>query len=502
MKKLYTAVLLLPLLAACDNWFDIDSTSDIKDLEMFSEPIGFYRTLTGQYIQMANSSLYGGLVNIAVMDVVAQTWTIKKNVDWKYLQTYEYGNGALASLFNGIWSKSYNVIANCNHLLQQLELHDRRAMFPEGNCQILEAETRALRAYVHFELLRMFAPAPSSVDDINAVTIKVPYVDKLSKTAFPNLTLGQALGRVLEDLTFAADTLAVYDPYFHPVDGGTWSLEEVANDDGFRSNRPTHLNYFAVEALLARVKLYMGDRQGALAHARRVLPEKLQPFDFEMTNTATAVNNPQFKEEIIFYLYKRSITEDQLTYFDLIGSTSFCCLGDNDMKLRFYEHQMDDSRLKNQWKVSSFQTTWTMSEFGVRDGESALTYNKYSAPDIIPMIRMSEVSLIAAECYASYAQKDSVLLAAELLNGIYAARGVPQLDLPYLAVGDNYLTLDIDARILTEYRKEFLGEGQLFFYFKRLNFETIEGANGTIRTMTPAKYVFPIPSSEFVGVGA
>lgn len=51
----------------------------------------------------------------------------------------------------------------------------------------------------------------------------------------------------------------------------------------------------------------------------------------------------------------------------------------------------------------------------------------------------------------------------------------------------------IQNEIYKEYRKEFLQEGQLFYYYKRLNANEIKGAN-----VRPNRsiYVLPIPSVD------
>ena len=49
-----------------------------------------------------------------------------------------------------------------------------------------------------------------------------------------------------------------------------------------------------------------------------------------------------------------------------------------------------------------------------------------------------------------------------------------------------------------EYIREFWGEGQLFFFYKRKNYDEISSAYDPYTTvsMTPAKYVLLIPESE------
>ena len=52
--------------------------------------------------------------------------------------------------------------------------------------------------------------------------------------------------------------------------------------------------------------------------------------------------------------------------------------------------------------------------------------------------------------------------------------------------------------ITAEFRREFLGEGQMFFYYKRKGMETIpEGKNASGNmNMELENYVFPLPESE------
>ena len=62
------------------------------------------------------------------------------------------------------------------------------------------------------------------------------------------------------------------------------------------------------------------------------------------------------------------------------------------------------------------------------------------------------------------------------------------------------LTIELLQDYLTlEYRREFFGEGQLFFYYKRLNEERIPDAvsdwENEVR-MTKTEYVVPLPESE------
>ena len=55
------------------------------------------------------------------------------------------------------------------------------------------------------------------------------------------------------------------------------------------------------------------------------------------------------------------------------------------------------------------------------------------------------------------------------------------------------LTADeIQDEVRKEYRKEFLAEGQMFFYYKRVNADRIEGAGVGAANV----YVLPMPDNE------
>jgi hypothetical protein len=59
-------------------------------------------------------------------------------------------------------------------------------------------------------------------------------------------------------------------------------------------------------------------------------------------------------------------------------------------------------------------------------------------------------------------------------------------------------TATLTAELQKEYQKEFFGEGQLWYYYKRRNLSPIPNptvASGNI-TMNATKYVFPLPLSE------
>ena len=100
------------------------------------------------------------------------------------------------------------------------------------------------------------------------------------------------------------------------------------------------------------------------------------------------------------------------------------------------------------------------------------------------MLRMSEMCYILAECYY---EKDPAK-AEQWLNYIRQSRGC-RSSLPSTSTQKEFNNL-----ILKDFRREFYGEGQLFFFYKRLGLDAIGTSSITVEFKT--KNVFPIPESN------
>ena len=102
----------------------------------------------------------------------------------------------------------------------------------------------------------------------------------------------------------------------------------------------------------------------------------------------------------------------------------------------------------------------------------------------MPLIKKPEMFYYAAECYNRLGQPAQ---AVAMLNEVRQARGIDiQFNLPATLTSE-----EIDQEITKEWRKEFINEGQLFYYYKRLGL-TIPDAtvNGD------AAFVIPLPETE------
>ena len=107
----------------------------------------------------------------------------------------------------------------------------------------------------------------------------------------------------------------------------------------------------------------------------------------------------------------------------------------------------------------------------------------YSYRYLIPLMRMSEVYLIAAEC------TDDITEATEYINDIRLHRNVANV---------TPTATDVQDYITREFAREVIGEGQLFFYYKRHAMTTVQSGTAANATVNIAldDYVIPLPTTE------
>jgi hypothetical protein len=101
----------------------------------------------------------------------------------------------------------------------------------------------------------------------------------------------------------------------------------------------------------------------------------------------------------------------------------------------------------------------------------------------MPVLRVSEMYYIAAECLKDIDAGQAI----GYLNAVRMARGILDNLSPALSAEQ------IQEEIFKEYEKEFLLEGQLFYYYKRVNAASMR-FSGTVAG--DAVYVLPRPDNE------
>lgn len=110
-------------------------------------------------------------------------------------RTYDlkYRDEDVRAKVDAVWSRGYNVIASVNSVLDNAAGRDY-AILPR-----IRGEALAIRAFVHFDLLRLFAPNIGRGDEE-----AIPYVEHFSIDPVRRGTVREVYAHIVGDLTEAS----------------------------------------------------------------------------------------------------------------------------------------------------------------------------------------------------------------------------------------------------------------------------------------------------------
>lgn len=454
------AVLAL-MFAACDSWLDVKPKKLVEEEDLFSSENGFKEALTGIYLKLGKKELYGREMTYGFIDVLGQYWQPLDNGKSKFDDPlyYTFPSTATSEYTESIWRKMYNEIANINNLLAWLE-KKREVLQTPGYYEIIKGEALGLRAFLHFDLLRTYGPVYSENKEAKSIVYRTEF-EADSRELLP---ASRVIQRIVEDLQ-QAEKLLADDPL--SFEFPKYSVqEEDMEGDPFLVYRYRRMNLYAVKALAARVHLYGENWTEAAGYAKEVIDSKL--FKLVYDNTVDRV----YSTELIFSLYIPRFADQIAGDFSpgryyLIGKRSFLdemfdtyIDGKNDIRYKAYKE--DNNGIFSQKYEQSGM--WVSTE------------------GTIPLIRLSEMYYILAECAKT--DKESY----GWLNDVREARSID--DISYNTPGSRLLNIE------KEYRKEFCGEGQLFFFYKRNYYRSF--LHCPLQEMTQKNYVFSLPENEIV----
>lgn len=481
MKKiLYTLLIIIAVsTTSCDSWLDVTPKTDIKASENFSTEQGYKDALTGVYLLLTSESLYGRELTFGMLDAMAQYYTaINTSNVYNYAAAFDYSNASIESSINGIWSNMYKAIANNNELIKQLDKADP-VTFTGRNYHLMRGEAYGLRAMLHFDLVRLWGKSYAADPEDKCI----PYMTNVTADVTPLSTVKEALAKVLADLAVAEQELA-YDP----VNTGALSVAGATNDATFERDRTFKFNYYAVKMLEARVNLYMKNYADALAAAKEVVGQHVFYWtpEGEITTAQTAQRNRVFSEELVFCLYDSNLRSRYSSYFSAANVQSLI------MSEGCYEavYELFNAGFSGDYRYAYQNEELDGHHYSTKLQQPASGSNSYSLR--MPMMRLSEAYYIAAECELKL--NSDIAAALGYINTVRLNRNL---------VDELSATMSADAamdEIRKEYTKEFMCEGQLYYFFKRLNYAAIpvySSEGGHIEaTYVEPNYKFPLPDDE------
>ena len=467
MKKYILVIGFIVGMCSCENFLTIRPKSDITEKNLFAEAEGVEDAIYGVYARMAHSNLYAQDMTWGIPDIMAQYFEVNElwDIVHKNAANFVHTNNDLRKKYESMWTAMYQAIGYANNIINALQKKDENS-FEYYNTYL--GEMIGIRAFLHFDLLRLFAPHIGSKPDEQGI----PYVRQWTPLVTPFNTVKEAYAAVTADLQESERLLT--------------KGQEVTKTSDFTAEPQIHFNLYAAQATLARVYWMKGDLDSAAIYARKVIgSEKFRLAEpAEMELLMAQIVSPK---EGIFGLATDQLTElyskafvngnefitDQTLYAD--GSTYL--LYTTDMKGNDYR--------PSAWFTST-STHYYFYKLLIRTNVG-LTNPFYGNGNIpgITLIRLPEMYLILAEALL---EKDPDA-ARDYFDTFIASRGLTKLK----ELGVELTIEDIDK----ERRKEFFGEGQEFYNMKREKRDVRLLFGGTVQGDDEKTYTLLIPDSEF-----
>lgn len=412
--------LLMSVATSCGNdWLDLEPSTKVPSATAIQSLGDVEYSLNGIYDKMRSSDYYSGRM-MYYGDVTgddAQAIKTGKRTDSYYLMDFTKDTGPSSH-----WSYAYKIIQNCNIILSQV---DKLEIEEEDQDEFndLKGQTLALRGFALFDLTRFFG-YPYAKD--KGASLGVPIIKTISTTENKpsRNTVAQCYEEAIGDLKEASGLLS----------------------EKFTKGK---INKWASMTLLSRAYLYMEDHKLALETVETAIvgAEKNKYHLWKNSEYATAwgqdyaASNPG---EVLFELVNLTV--------DGVGkeSVAYLCWKDgyDDYCLTssFYElMQTDPKDIRNKaYTVNKSSKRAYIAKFQPQEGKAVEDAN-------IPVLRLSELYLIAAEAAVKLGNNDK---AVTYLDAI-ANRANPDK-----TVKGKTITLD---DVLLERRKELFGEGHRMF---------------------------------------
>lgn len=477
-KYIFGFISAILLLISCESWLEVKMKDKILENSLFESLEGYTTALNGIYAELNSPDIYGKNLSMGAIDVMAQYYDVQtpENHVMSTYAEYDFKQDPYKNMFFSVWSKMYSLLANVNLLLENC--NGGSVPLPGVMRGLITGETYALRGMLHFDLLRLYGPCYS--DETKSIKV-MPYMTSSDRRIQPMLSAEEVAGLVIDDLKKAVDLLKGNDPV---IEEGPKNGSKPTDVDNSLNYRQYRLNYYAVKALLARVYLWIGNREKAVDNAKDVIAvaegEKAW-FPFTDKGDVLTENRPDkiFSTEVLFGLYNSSRNNIYKSMFhkEVKVESRLTLSGTyQDGRIRVMYDNENDVRFSS-WENGMVDTVEVLYNTKFADNDDPR--NHY----MIPLVRTSEMYLLLAECSASASE------VADYVNRIRFARG---------ALNAEVTPENKDRLLAEEYAREMMGEGQLYLFYKRRAMTSIPSGKTKDKYMEMplVNYVWPLPDAE------
>lgn len=371
-----------------------------------------------------------------------------------------YQHDQYSDFSEGYYKTMYVALARINDILDRAKAlnvsDDEKASYNNDLGQL-----HALRGLVHFDLARLYAQLPTVASDMNAANSGIPIADKTFGVDYKptRATLKQTYDFIISELTESLPLLT-------------------------KSKTTGYINYWAAEALRARVYLYLNENNAALADAADVI--KNSPYSLYTLADYTTAWDKEGTSEALFEILT---TEQYNSQWNSVGSytspAGYAECAATDSFVKFIKSDSADVRS---------QMVAYEDDNGNEGGYYPLKYPGRAGSMYVnnpKVIRLSEVYLIAAEAAFKGGSANGALSALDYINNLRKNRITDYSPVTSLTIDD----------ILNERRKELFAEGHMVWDFWRNGKSVTNPAVGAVKGSDPLAIV-AIPYREIQIAGA
>ena len=285
-----------------------------------------------------------------------------------------------------------------------------------------------------------------------------------------------------------------------------WETTGARDMDYFyTSKRGFRLNYYAVSAVLARVYLYAGQTENAYKEAKALIDfaEKNRAFRIGYNMSSSYYGDFKSYSDILWGIESVDLLKF-VTSVNTVNTASPKYLGIAGVKMNFFgedikvdgkQESCNDLRFQR-WIARQEDSYYKVYKFTKHEQRFEAKTAVEICNTLVPMIRMSEMYYIAAE--AIY--ETDLDAAKKYLLKVKSGRGLRSSDQSVIDVNaankSNFLTI-----LQNDARREWMGEGQIFYMYKRLNLNIPAITSGYTEEYMEIEakednFVVPLPNIE------
>lgn len=475
MKLKFILTLCILSLAACsDDFVDVESKDENSE-NFFNSEADYQSALTGAYDLLQASYLNVMVGEIASNNTLAGGESATDVIGIQQID--DMIHTPENQILRDIWSWMFAGVNRANYIM---EFQDKTEFANKNN---VIGQTRFLRAYYYFELVKWFGDVPLAIDQ------RIFFGDQSTIDRAPK---AEVYALIEQDLIFASNNL----PY-------------TQTDTG-RATKG------AAEALLGKAYLY----QGKFQEAAQVLDGLINngPHSLQADFTTLFENDNENNVESVFEVQYTDLegagfeclqcSEGNVAVgfsgprnfngplfeagfsFNVPTQEAYDAFDEDDIRRDFSILNIEAFAIENQDYNNGAGVSWTEGfehtgffnrKYIPRQGDSNIGDQNLTNPNNYRSIRFSDVLLMSAEAHSVATGNEG--LALQYLNQVRNRAGLESITL-----SGNALT----QAIYLERRLELVGEGHHFFDLVRTN-----RAAGQIDGFVTGKHeLFPIPEIE------